>query len=213
MKTSIFSFLFLITLSLSGLAQDYDADLQSLLPQIGTATKPAELSLLASQLSSLAKGEPNRWEASFWAAHCMVLQAFGEKDADKVDPILDQAEPVIEKLIKMKPTEPEFYVLRAMLNQARIAVNPMLRGMKYAGRANDNLDLAIELDANNPRAWHLKGANVFGTPSMFGGGKEKAKPLFQKAGSLFSTYTQRSPYHPNWGKEQNDKMLKACDQE
>ncbi|MDD2964693.1 MAG: hypothetical protein PHQ65_17770 [Bacteroidales bacterium] len=211
MKTSILTSIFALFVAITGFSQDYDSDLQALLPRIGQAKSAADYSLLASQLGSLAQSEPNRWEASFWSAHCMVLQAFAETDSDKVDPILDAAEPVVEKLIKQQPTEAEFYVLKAMLNQARIGVNPMLRGMKYSGRANDNLDLALQFDAANPRAWHLKGSNTYFTPAMFGGGKKRAMPMLQKADSLFKTYKPHSPYHPNWGADRNAEMLQSCE--
>lgn len=213
MKTSILTFIVAFFFAVSVSAQDYDSDLQSLMPRLGEAKTAADYGLLASQLGSLARSEPARWEASFWSAHCMVLQAFAETDSDKVDPILDAAEPVVEKLIKQQPTEPEFYILKAMLNQARIGVNPMVRGMQYSGRANDNLELALQFDASNPRAWYLKGSNTYFTPAMFGGGKKRAMPMLQKADSLFKTYKPRSPYHPNWGADRNAEMLKACYQE
>lgn len=211
MKNSILSIVAVLLLSFAGVAQDYDADLQSLLPRIGSAKTSADYAMLASQFGSLAQSEPNRWEASYWSAHCYVLQAFSEKDSEKIDAVLDKAEPVVERLIKAHPDEAEFYVLMAMLNQARIGVSPMVRGMKYSGIASDNIEEALKLEPDNPRAWYLKAANVYHTPSMFGGGKEKAKPLFQTAAEKFGTYKPKSPYYPNWGKEQNEAMLKLCE--
>ncbi|PKP27726.1 MAG: hypothetical protein CVU06_01220 [Bacteroidetes bacterium HGW-Bacteroidetes-22] len=210
MKTSIFTLFATFMLSFTGMTQDYDADLQSLLPRIGSAKTGADYALVASQLNSLAQSEPGRWEASFWSAHCMVLQAFSENETGEVDPILDQAEIILDKLIASNPDEAEFYVLMAMLDQARISVNPMTRGMKYSGLANDNINKAMKLDPDNPRAWYLKASNVLYTPMMFGGGKEKAKPIFETAAQKFDSYKIRSPYHPDWGKEQNAAKIKEC---
>lgn len=210
MKNLALAFFIPLLISFTLSAQNYDADLQTLLPRIGSAKTGADYALVASQLNSLAQSEPGRWEAPFWSAHCLVLQAFSEKEAGKIDPILDQAESLLEKLIQKHPDEAEFYVLMAMLNQARISVNPMTRGMKYSGLADKNIEKAMKLDPDNPRAWYLKASNVLYTPAMFGGGKEKARPVFETAAEKFNTYKPRSPYHPDWGREQNDAKIKAC---
>lgn len=86
----------------------------------------------------------------------------------------------------------------------------MMRGMKYSGLANDDLAVAIEIDKNNPRAWFLKAMNTYYTPAMFGGGKEKACPLFQKASGLFAGQNKEAKI--GWGAEINSQMLKSCGQ-
>ena len=46
-------------------------------------------------------------------------------------------------------------------------------------------------------------------PVQFGGGKDKAKPLFEKAVALFKA-AQPKPLYPNWGKEQAEAQLALC---
>jgi len=48
-------------------------------------------------------------------------------------------------------------------------------------------------------------------PKMFGGGKEAAKPLFQKANEKFLSFKPADVLSPNWGKEQNEQLLKSCE--
>ena len=52
--------------------------------------------------------------------------------------------------------------------------------------------------------------NVFHTPKTFGGGKEKAKPFFEKAKSLFASQKPASSIDPNWGEGHNNQMLAEC---
>jgi len=47
---------------------------------------------------------------------------------------------------------------------------------------------------------------VFNTPEQFGGGKEKAKPMLEKALSLFNAENPK-PLYPRWGKKQVEDML------
>ncbi len=42
---------------------------------------------------------------------------------------------------------------------------------------------------------------------MYGGGKEKAKPEFEKAKELFAKESKTSILKPNWGEKQNLDIL------
>ena len=46
-------------------------------------------------------------------------------------------------------------------------------------------------------------------PEQYGGGKEKAKPIFQKAVDLGSA-EQEKPLYPHWGLDMSKAMLAAC---
>jgi hypothetical protein len=47
---------------------------------------------------------------------------------------------------------------------------------------------------------------------MFGGGKDKAKPSFEKALKLYETFVPASTIAPNWGKRSTEYFLKKCDE-
>ena len=49
------------------------------------------------------------------------------------------------------------------------------------------------------------------TPAMFGGGKDKAKPVFQKALEMYETFKPASSIAPNWGKNSCSYFIKECD--
>jgi hypothetical protein len=81
--------------------------------------------------------------------------------------------------------------------------------MSYGVAANQALEKALKLDPNNPRLYYLKGMSLFGTPPQFGGGKDKAKPVFEKAVELYKAAKPQELY-PRWGKEKAEQMIPQC---
>jgi hypothetical protein len=47
-------------------------------------------------------------------------------------------------------------------------------------------------------------------PEQFGGGKDVAKPILEKAVSLFKTFKPASSFHPTWGEADALKTLAQC---
>jgi len=71
------------------------------------------------------------------------------------------------------------------------------------------LQKGITLNANNPRLYYLQGMSLFNTPEQFGGGKAKAKPVLEKAVSLFKTEPVK-PLYPQWGDKEAINTLAQC---
>ena len=69
--------------------------------------------------------------------------------------------------------------------------------------------LLFRLNPDNPRIYYLQGQSLFNTPPAFGGGKDKAKPLFEKAIALFKT-DKPKPLWPNWGLDATEDQLAKC---
>jgi hypothetical protein len=67
----------------------------------------------------------------------------------------------------------------------------------------------MALDPNNPRLYYLQAMSLFNTPAQFGGGKDKAKPVFEKSVALFKA-AQAKPLYPSWGRPQAENMLAQC---
>ena len=164
----------------------------------------------AAYFENLSANNPSHWLSSYYAALSYIHASHhAEEDKDK-DAMLDKAQPLIEKALQNHPDESEMLVLQAFLYQSRIEVNPKMRGMSYSSKAESSLKKAAEINDKNPRAWSLLGYNLFYTPALFGGGHEKALPLFLKARDKFKVFTPLMPFYPHWGETENQEMIAEC---
>ena len=164
---------------------------------------------LANKFQRIAENETTEWLPAYYNALCTAIYSFGETDKTKVDPLLDQAQKMVDKAFKIKANESEIWILQGMVYQARIMVDPMTRGPLYIQKANESFAKAEVLNPENPRVYYLQGQSLMNTPAMYGGGKDVAKPLFQKAHDKFLTFKPADELSPNWGKEPTEQILKT----
>lgn len=75
---------------------------------------------------------------------------------------------------------------------------------------NEDLEKAKKINPNNPRIYLLQGIPIFHKPKLFGGGKSKALPYFQKAQDLFAKQDATNLEHPYWGAQENADYLAQC---
>ena len=79
--------------------------------------------------------------------------------------------------------------------------------MEYGAESAEYIKNAELLDPTNPRPVYLEGQAKFYTPPAFGGGKEVAKPLFEKALGMFDSFKPETELHPSWGKSATQYFL------
>ena len=108
----------------------------------------------------------------------------------------------------MKSDKSEIYALYAYLYSSRVKVSPMMRGPKMGKIAREYAEKSIKANPNNPRPYLIRARGIYFTPTIFGGGKEKAMPLINKALEKFNTFKPATKYSPNWGKNMLDQLLK-----
>jgi tetratricopeptide (TPR) repeat protein len=150
------------------------------------------------------------WLNKYYAALCYIQASYKAAADKQKDALLDKAQPLIDKAFQLNPKEAELFILQAFLYQSRIQVNPTMRGMSYSSKADASLKKATAIDDANPRAWSLMGYNVFHTPAAFGGGPQKALPVFQKAAAKFAAFKPMNPWMPTWGEPENRNMVAEC---
>ncbi len=214
MKKKVITFLF-ISFILSGsfqaLAGTYEEVMKTNIDKMYKVKTAEELTAISGVFYRVAEKENDKWLPLYYASYSLVRIAFYIKDGDEIDKHLDVAQQYLDKLLKDKNDVCEVHVLQGLLYSMRIT-NPS-RGMKYSMLSNKSLDKAKEINDKNPRMYHCMANNVFHTPSMFGGGKKKAKPIFEKAAELFKTESSDVAFWPSWGEWHNNEMLAKCNDE
>lgn len=204
------TFLFLTLLfSIPVFAADYETTMKTNLQKLGEAKTLADFNALASQFERIANAEKDRWQPGYYAVLCYLNSVTQmQLSEDEKTAQLDKAQPIMDNLRKNFKNESEVFALQGFLYEMRIM--GMASAIKYSSLATEVLKEAEKLNPANPRVYYLQGMNVFHTPKAFGGGKEKAKPLFEKAAVLFENTKPATTLDPTWGAEYNKKMVEQC---
>lgn len=198
-KTIIF---LLATISISGVyAQDskFEAAMKPLVAEIHATRFDQSLTEVSNKMERIAAAEPNEWLPNYYVAYCNIIGSLSEQDDDKKDLMLDKAEKYLEKAAKLSKNNDELEQLTAYFYNAKLAASPMTGWMRYGSKVEKHLENAKKLNPQNPRVALLEAESVYYTPSTFGGGKDKAKPMLEKAKKLFAEFTPKNELMPNWG--------------
>jgi tetratricopeptide (TPR) repeat protein len=164
----------------------------------------------AFYFEQLAPQYPKQWLVMYYAAYSYIHASQKALVSNDKDALLDRAQLPLNKAFALKPNEPELQVLQAFLYQSRIPVSPQLRGLSYSQKADGCLKKAEAADPSNPRAVTLMAYNIYFTPVIFGGGANKALPLFIKAKGKYPAFVPALPFMPGWGERENQEMISTC---
>jgi hypothetical protein len=163
---------------------------------------------LANNFERIGDAEKIQWLPYYYAAYSHILTTYTEKDKSKIDPISDKAEELILKAEAIAGKEnSEIAVIKSMIASSHMMVDPQSRYMQYGPASASNIEKAIALDPTNPRPVYLEAQAKLYTPEAFGGGKSVAKPVFEKAITMFDTFKPASELHPAWGKSMAQYFL------
>jgi hypothetical protein len=152
----------------------------------------------------------DEWLPCYYGAYAYSNMSFMANDEDLKESYCDKAQDLLNIAIKLNPGESELYVLQSLIYFARMAISPMINGPLFIPKANKALDNAEKLNPLNPRACYLKGKSAINTPKFFGGGKDVALPLLEKALILFDKFTPACSIAPGWGKKDALQLYKEC---
>jgi hypothetical protein len=152
----------------------------------------------------------NEWLPYYYEVYSYVNMSFIEtKEGDK-EMYCNKAQNLLDEVSKLKPDESELFVLQSLIYYARMSISPMVNGPLYITKAVNALNDAEKLDPDNPRIFYLRGKSTMNTPKFFGGGKVAAVPIFEKALIMYKNFKQKSTVHPDWGKEDAERLYKEC---
>lgn len=190
-------------------ASDYEEVMKANIEKIFKTQTAEELVALANQFERIAQAEKDKWLPGYYAAYCYVESSHHyQGDAREIHNQLDKAQAIMDELLNKYENESEINALQSLIYQLRIT--DMAKGAKYSRLSHEMLDKAERLDPDNPRAYYLRGTNLFHTPEFFGGGAEKAKPYFEKAAKLFASRNSENEIAPQWGEAHNNELLGEC---
>lgn len=214
-KRILFSLALMIGMSGALFAQDFKQTLGTTVGAFFGTKDRTEMVNQSNRLGLIAKKFKDEWSASYYAALSKIMLNYDEKEAAKKDAYLDEAEDFLNTAADLsnkedKMQQSEVFTLKAMLANARLAVDPMKRWQKYGKIFETNLESAKANNPDNPRIYFLKGTSVLFTPKMFGGGGKKAMEYFQKAQPLFEKQATDDITQPFWGKESNEQFMKQA---
>ena len=172
-----------------------------------SAKTTSQFQAVANTFERIGDAEKTQWLPYYYAGLALSIPGWTDPNIDKdangtrINTLCDKAEAL--------DTNSEIYVLRNMSATQQMMVDPQTRWQTYGTQASKDLQIAIRLNPDNPRIYYLQGQSLFNTPPAFGGGKDKAKPLFEKAVVLFKK-DKPKPFWPNWGLDATEAQLAKC---
>lgn len=207
MNKLMFALALIVTLEAGAQTDKYTQVMQKNITLLDSAKNIDDLQSLAGNFDRIGDAEKTKWLPYYYAALAQTWVGWNpatkDKDANaaKIKAYLDKAE-AIEK-------NAETYAVENMMSTQQMLMDPQTRWATFGKDAGAALQKGLQVDPNNPRLYYLQGMSLFGTPPQFGGGKDKAKPLFEKSVSLFKS-AQPKPLDPKWGQSEAEKMLAQC---
>lgn len=186
-----------------------------------SAKTPEDHEKMAAAFQRIGDAEKTQWLPYYWQA--MALAGLGwmyfpddkgvtALKTDNLDKTIDDlatriiaAADKADALATDDAAKSEILTIRNMAATQQMIVDPQSRYMTFGQQAGEYLQKAMQLNPNNPRAAYLQAMSVYGTPEQFGGGKNAAKPLVQKAVDLAKA-EQVKPLYPHWSLELSEKI-------
>ncbi|MEE9448473.1 MAG: hypothetical protein V3V72_00355 [Ignavibacteriaceae bacterium] len=190
----------------------YEKAMRKNLSEIDSARDVGSMLDVANGFERIAFAEKDKWLPYYYASFMYVLSSFADTTAGKKDGYLDKANIFINIADSLEEDESEIYVLKGMIAQGRLQVDPMNRWMKYGRVANTNFEKAMKIDTLNPRPEYLQGVSLYYTPEQFGGGSAPAKRLLEKSLEKFNLFVPDNDLMPNWGRKTVEQMLEQINE-
>jgi hypothetical protein len=211
MKTMIAAIALLVTVSVNAQSDKYADAMKKNLSMFDSAKASQDFQNLSAAFERIGDAEKTQWLPYYYAG--LALSTMGwvdqnvDKDAnaEKIKSFCDKA----DALTTDNADKSEIEALRNMAATQQMVVDPQTRWQTYGVEAGQALQKGMHENPNNPRLYYLQGQSLFNTPEQFGGGKDKAKPVFEKAVELFKA-EQPKPLYPRWGQQLAVDMLAKC---
>jgi len=133
-----------------------------------------------------------------YADYRLCVMYMSQKDDKNAYKYIEEGIKHLERSVELKSNFAESQALLASLYGFKIGLKWYL-GMTLGPKSGSCFDKAVEIDSLNPRVYLLLGISKYHTPSMFGGGMDKAKSNLLKSTKLYEYYSTSDSLLPSWG--------------
>ncbi|WP_374165922.1 hypothetical protein [Arcticibacter sp. MXS-1] len=209
LKASFLLILLLVSIHSHAQSEKFKTAMTKGLEQMKSVKTPDDFIAAANHFDRISAVEKKEWLPSYYASYCNLTAALMTASKESKDLYLDKALAQVSHADSIEQNNSEIYTLKGYVEFMKMAVDPMSR-MDFMKKANASLERAIALNPENPRPYLVQGQNVFYTPAAFGGGKDAAKPVLEKAVAKFATFKPVNAWSPDWGKERAETLLAEC---
>ncbi len=213
MKTLLITLvnLFLFGATVFAQSDKYQKAMEKNVALFDTARSVPSILTLESAFGRIAAVEKTQWLPYYYAAMCATTLANREADKNNVDAWADKADALAAKADSLSPNNSEISCLKATIHFARINVDFMARGPKYSALGSQALQQALTQNPNNPRAMIVLAQLRSSAPAGYGGDKEQACQLANRAVQVFAQESATG-IAPHWGSKSATKLAKTCEQ-
>ena len=147
----------------------------------------------------IGAAEPAKWLPNYYVALVNTTAAFSTRDKEKLTLLLTKAQNALSLELAKDQTNPELFVMQAMINTAWISFDPMTYGQKLSGATMELYDQAAGLAPNNPRVVFGKAEFEIGAAQFWGTDTKPMCAQIEKAIGLFATFKPETVFSPSWG--------------
>ncbi|MEC3908295.1 hypothetical protein VOI54_14795 [Tamlana sp. 2201CG12-4] len=196
----------LLTFGIVNAQTSYEKGMQKAF-QLWQSNEQVEASNLFERI---ANAETDNWLPPYYAAQINIISSFGEKDKEKLTAQLNKAQDLINDATAISKDNPEILVLQALLHTAWVAFDGATYGMTLSGKVAQLYAKASQIAPENPRVVYCKAEWDMGSASYFGQDTTPFCKDLERAMDLFAKFKPETPFHPNWGKERAEMILKSC---
>ncbi len=163
----------------------------------------------------IGSAEKENWLPDYYIAQIHILKCWmnwenREESALKTN--LDKAQEHINNMLTIKKENPYVNQMQAQLYTVWVAHDGMKYGMKYSGKVSELYTDALKADPENPILILNKAEWDMGAARYFGTSLEPYCKEIQRSIELFATFKPATEFHPSYGLERAQEVIKTCGQ-
>lgn len=164
----------------------------------------------SAMFERIASAEKSNWLPNYYVALVNTTDAFDPKNKANIPALLDKAQKALDDAAIISSDNAEIMVLQALIYTAWLVQDPMTNGMKYSALAMKEYEKALAIAPNNPRAVFGKAEFEMGGAKYWGTDTKPMCEQIAKSIELFANFKPESEFHPKWGLDRAQEILKTC---